>query len=138
MVSVRGHSETADFRIDSGAARLGRFHRLQYHHRATFAQNHSSPVLAERPAGVWSNHAHRFPGFQMSYREGRFAATGHRQIHFAIAHQTKRLANSMIRRRARGRYSVSGTGNSEIHGYMAGNGMSHRFRNRQRMNASAI
>ena len=77
VVSIGRHAEAANLRIDSRTARSGRFPRLKYHHRATLAQDHSAPVLAERAAGIRRDHTHRFPGLQVSDRERRLTAAGH-------------------------------------------------------------
>ena len=131
------HPEAANLGVNPGAARLGRLERFQNHHRAALAQDHSAAILAERPAGIGSDHAHGLPGLQHSHRQRRFASSGHGHVRIAVAHQAKGLADGVVRRRASCGNRVGRTGESELHGNMARAGIGHGLGNRKRVDASA-
>lgn len=96
VVCVRTHAQAANFAVDSCAARSCRFERLENHHRAAFAQDHTFAILAERSAGIRGDHAHGFPGLEHSDYERRFTAACYGHFCFTVANEPEGLTYCVV------------------------------------------
>ena len=125
---IRGHSKAGNFGVDFRASRLRGFERLENEHRATFSENHSAAILAEWPASIRRHDAHRFPRFQQSQAEGRFASAGECEVGVTAAHHLECEADGMIRRRACCGERKRRARRAELHADLARSGVDHRAR----------
>src|SRR5205823_1494031 len=133
-----GHSKTHNLTVNSSTSSHGPFQGLEHHHGGAFAENHSFAVFGEWTAGVGGDDSHGLPGFKKSKTEGGFAASGNRGLYLAVADHPEGLADGMVSGGAGGGNSVGRTGDSKLHGDMAGAGIGHRPGNSERMDAVGV